>query len=541
MTPPLPTPTDALARSASLFAGMVWETWWALVVGFTGSGLLRAFVSRERVAALLGDDGPRSIGLATAFGTVSSSCSYAAVSTTRTLVDRGASMAASVAFLFSSTDLVLELGLVVWLLLGWEFLVGEYVGGLLAVLVLVTVVRRLVPPSWIETARLHARAARATTCPTCGLPVDPATGVALATTGEPAHFCSEGCLDSHRGALDSPGGGVATVAGWRRAAAASVAEWETLWRDVAVGFALAAVVGGVVPATWWSTLFGPETGVASVVWATVVAVLVGVATTVCSVGRVPLALVFWRNGVPFGAVLSFVYADLLVLPVLDLYRRHYGVRMAAVLAGSLAVAAVVAGVAVHYLLTGVGLTPPPGAAGGTLDTGYTTPLNLLSTPLLAGQVVLAYGASDVSRRVRGGIADALRALAAGAAVLAAAGRVALTLVAGALLAVLGLLLAAVAVRIVASVTVDECHRVGRRIATVDGPPARRAKTLFGVTWRAIDRIERRSVVRLIDALGAVPASLDGGGGRTDVPVGSRAGVVGLARLTVALARVVVGR
>ena len=391
----------ATAEAIGLIAEMTWETWWALVLGFTLSGAVEVFVSEERMTAVLGDDSWREVAYGTVFGAASSSCSYSAVGTAKSLFKKGASGVASLgAYMFASTDLVIELGLVIWVLLGWEFVVGEYLGGVIAVLVIAWLFRNIVPNSWFDAAREHLHTIEETTCVACGMEADPTDEetVTVETTGGTEYFCCAGCRRAYERSHDLGSDGKAslgekllTPAGWDRAAAKTMADWEMLWRDIAFGFVLAGFIGAFVPEAWWTALFGVETGFEAVVLNTVIAVLIGIATFMCSVGNVPFALVLWRNGLPFGSVLAFIYADLLIPPLLRAYKRYYGTRMAAVLFGALFLAAVVAGVAIHYLMGGLGLVPQQGVQGGTLSGGYTLALNLLFTPIFLGQVYVAYG------------------------------------------------------------------------------------------------------------------------------------------------------
>ena len=390
----------SLVRAVSLVVEMTWETWWALVLGFTVSGAVHAFVSEERMSATLGDDGWHEVGLATLFGAASSSCSYSAAATTKTVFSKGASLAASLAFMFASTDLVVELGLVMWVLLGWQFVVGEFLGGLVAVVV-VALVARNVPSRWVEGAREHVAATREATCPSCGMSVDPneaGPDELLETPGGTEYFCGAGCLESYRASVENPDGGLLTLGGWKRAASSTVGDWEMLWSDIAVGFVLAGLVGGFVPTDWWTALFDAGSGVEGVVYTVAVAVALGALSFMCSVGNIPFALVLWQNGLPFGAVLSFVYADLLIPPLLAIYRRSYGTLLGVVVTVSLAFAAVVAGVVVHYVAVGVGLVPT-GGVGGTIDRSYTLVLNGVFTPVFLVQLLLVYGVDGLRERL----------------------------------------------------------------------------------------------------------------------------------------------
>lgn len=374
---------------------MAWETWWALVLGFTITGAVQEFVSEDRLTDYLGDDGWREVAYGAVFGASSSSCSFSAVATTRSLFTKGASAAASLgAFQFASTDLVLELALVVLLLLGWQFAVAEIVGGVVAIVILAIVYRRFVPRSWIEHARTHARALEEHECATCGMRADPTDEETIAREfdGERRYFCCEGC----RGAYDPSTDREAVTAGpalfsgdrWRSATANTIREWDMLWRDIVLGFLIAGLLAALVPTTWWTAVFGvgTEGSLLRLVSNVVLGAVVGVLTFLCSVGNVPFAVVLWQNGVSFGGVLAFIFADLLILPLVQAYRRYYGRRMAAVIFAAFFLAAVVAGLAVELLFGALGFIPPVTEAGGTVPGTYTALLNVVTIPILAVQV-----------------------------------------------------------------------------------------------------------------------------------------------------------
>jgi uncharacterized membrane protein YraQ (UPF0718 family) len=389
------------------FAGeMAWKTWWALVLGFTIAGAVETFVSEERMSAVLGGGGWRELGLGTLFGAASSSCSFGAVATTKSLFKKGASPVASLAaFQFASTNLVVELGLVMWILLGWQFVLADYVAGLLLIVLLAAVFRYAVPDAWFAAAREHLREAEGVRDPSCGMEVDPTADdvVSLDTDGGTEYFCSESCRAAYAEAERQAGATwrdrLLTRDGWRLASKNALGEWGMLWQDIVAGFLVAGLIGAFVPRAWWTTLFGVggEGTFAWVLSSAVVGVVVGVVTFVCSVGNVPFALILWSNGIAFGGVMSFIFADLIVPTITDAYRRYYGLRMAAVLFVSIFVTAVVSGVAIHYLWSGLGLVPPAGQAGGTAPAGYTTYLNAAFALLFLVQVYVGYW--------RGGEAD----------------------------------------------------------------------------------------------------------------------------------------
>ncbi len=292
-----------LGQALLMAAGMAWRVGWSLVLGFAISGVLQAVVSPRTMRAALGRDGAREIALATLAGAASSSCSYASAAVSRTLFKKGAALVPSLAFLFASTNLVVELGLVLYLLMGWQFMAGEWIGGVLLVLILSLLVRATYPRRLVEAARHHPEAG-----------------------GGHEH-----------GDMTAEGGTVwqklARRDTWTLVAQRFAMDWSMLWKDLLAGFLIAGALSAFVPNGWWQTLFvqgaAPWVQVpANALLGPVVAVL----SFVCSIGNVPMAAVLWGAGVSFGGVLAFLYADLIVLPLLDVYRRYYGWRMAAYIA-----------------------------------------------------------------------------------------------------------------------------------------------------------------------------------------------------------------
>ena len=393
------TVVESFVEGVGLAAEMGWETWWALVLGFTIAGAVEAFVSEDRMSAVLGGSGWRELALGTAFGAASSSCSFGAVATTKSLFKKGASPVASLAaFQFASTNLVIELGLVMWVLLGWQFVVADYVAGLLLIGLLAATFAVLVPAEWFVAAREHLRSTEGVRDPTCGMTVDPtaADTVELETERGTEYFCSASCkaayAESRRQSDATWRDRLLTRDGWRLAAKNTLGEWGMLWTDIVAGFLIAGLIAAFVPRAWWTTLFGVGAA-GSVTWvvaSAVIGVVVGVATFVCSVGNVPFALILWSNGIAFGGVMSFIFADLIVPTIVDAYRRYYGLRMAAVLFVSVFLAAVVSGVAIHYLWSGLGLLPAGGETGGTAPGGYTTTLNAVFTLLFLWQMYVGW-------------------------------------------------------------------------------------------------------------------------------------------------------
>ena len=398
-----------LGHAIGLTADMAWSTWWALVLGFTVTGAVEVFSSEEQMTEYLGDDGWREVGYGTLFGIMSSSCSYSAISMAKTLFKKGASPTAAIgAFMFAATDLVVELGLVMWVLLGWKFVLADFLGGIIAIVVL-TLIYRQVPDSWWDEAYETLLELDQTECPACGMAAPPHDEETVETEydGETIYFCCGGCLNAWEAMNDADAKlvedeeppGLLSESGWRKAASNSVREWDMLWDDIAIGFIIAGFIAAFVPRSWWLDLFNADSsGFLWVVYGAVVGVFIGVVTFICSVGNIPFAVVLWSNGLPFGAVLSFVYADLIIPPILNAYRKYYGMRIAVVLFLAMATASVVAGVAIHYIFDFANLLPAQGHAAGTAPDDYTLPLNLIFTALFVAQVTTAYGRDTLGNK-----------------------------------------------------------------------------------------------------------------------------------------------
>jgi uncharacterized membrane protein YraQ (UPF0718 family) len=289
---------DKLGAALLLAAGMAWQVAWSLVLGFALSGAVQALVSKERMQRVLGRDGIREIAIATGFGAASSSCSYAAAAMSKTLFKKGAAFIPSLAFLLASTNLVVELGVILWLLLGWQFTVAEWIGGLVLIAVMSVLVKLTYPAALVAAARAHVDAG-----------------------GGHDHGSMEGAGASWLERLRAPDTRVAIAQN-------AVMDFSMLWKDLVLGFVIAGVLGALVPDRAWSALFlhgAPP--LVQAVGNAILGPLVAIVSFVCSIGNVPLAAILWASGISFGGVLAFLYADLIILPLLDVYRRYYGVRM----------------------------------------------------------------------------------------------------------------------------------------------------------------------------------------------------------------------
>jgi len=388
---------QTLQEGLRLPVDMAWSTWWALVLGFTVAGAVESFVSEEKMTRTLGGKGMKAILLGTLFGAASSSCSFGAVATTKSLFKKGASPEASLAaFQFASTNLVLELGLVMWVLLGWQFVFANIVSGLILIALLVLVFRYIIPRNWFEVARDHVKETEGTRDPNCGMEIDPEAGDVVSLEiegGETLYFCSKNCRDAYRERSEemTVHQRLRTRKGWENAFRNAIGEWQMLWKDILAGFLIAGLIGAFVPREWWTILFSfaGEATFLNVVASSLLGVFIGVITFVCSVGNVPFALILWKNGIAFSGVMAFIFADLIVPTIVHAYKRYYGWRMALTLFATIFITAAGAGVLIHYFWNFVGLVPEAGQLGGTAPTSYTLYLNLLFTLIFLIQLYLA--------------------------------------------------------------------------------------------------------------------------------------------------------
>ena len=349
---------DALAMAGA----MAWQILWPLILGFTISGAIQAVVRREKISAYLSDDSPRSLAWATGLGAASSSCSYASVAIARSLFRKGAHLTAAMAFEIASTNLVLELGIILWLLMGWQFTLAEFVGGPLMVLFVAALFRIWMRGRIVEAAREQAE-----------------RGMAGSMEGHAAMDMSVqggGSLWRRLFSRD----GLTSVANY------FVMDWASVIRDIVIGLLIAGAFAAWVPTSWLQVFFLDGHPVAAKIWGPVIGPLVAVVSFVCSVGNVPLAAVLWNGGISFGGVVSFLFADLIIIPIILIYRKYYGTRAALRITGAFYLAMVAAGYVVELVFTPLGLVPQSGhaqVAETSISWNYTTFLNIAFLALAA--------------------------------------------------------------------------------------------------------------------------------------------------------------
>jgi hypothetical protein len=337
---------------------MAWEVWWALVFGFLVSAIVQAWVPRERIEALLSGSGPRPVAWATALGAASSSCSYAAVAIAKSLFQKGASAASALAFQFASTNLVWELGLVLWVLIGWQFALAEYVGGLVMIVLMAAGLRLFVSRRVEEEARAHARAA---------------------DTGHQHHAAGERLTWRER---------LTSSSAWSDVAHNFRGDWQMLWKEITLGFLIAGAVAQLGDNVFNGLFVKDAPAAVTTIENVLVGPLIAVLSFVCSVGNVPLAAVLWSGGISFAGVLAFLFADLIVLPILAIYRKYYGwsytVRITALMFATMVVAALL----VDAAFGGLGLIPSGPRPSrhdvfGSIEVDYKLVLNVLATAVFA--------------------------------------------------------------------------------------------------------------------------------------------------------------
>ena len=348
---------------------MGWETFWALVLGFAISAGLQVFVSKAKMGQLFGRTDLRSMALATGFGAASSSCSYAAAAAARSAFAQGAALIPALAFMFASTNLVIELGAVLWLLLGWRFVLAEVIGSVVLVGLMWALARLVFPRDLESSAREGA-----------GRTSEDDAGGCCHGHGAGGHGDHEHDHEAHGERQESH---------WQRLGSAFVMDWQMLWKEIVLGFLIAGYLSVVVPEGWWKALFlasGP--GWLRLLENAFVGPLIAMISFVCSVGNLPLANLLWSDGISFGGVLSFIYADLLIIPLLLIYRKSFGTRAAVYIAVVLFLSMVGAGVAVDLIFSVCGWLPtgprPPSAMQQMhLEWNYTTWLDIVALPFAA--------------------------------------------------------------------------------------------------------------------------------------------------------------
>jgi uncharacterized membrane protein YraQ (UPF0718 family) len=373
---------QAIGDALYLAAAMGWEILWGLILGFTLSALVDVLISKAELQKLLPDASFPSIVRASLIGAASSSCSYAAVAIARSIFRKGADFIAAMAFQFASTNLVIELGVLLVVLMGWSFGAAEFIGGPLMIALLVFSFRLVLRPQWVEAARRQAER---------GL---------------------QGRMEGHAGMETMARQGswrqrLTSGEGWTAISHFFVMNWVMLWKDIAVGLLISGTLGALVPGSFWRAAFFTDNPLLAKIWGPVVGPWIAIASFTCSIGNVPLAAVLWNGGISFGGVVAFIFGDLIILPILNIYRKYYGMRMSLLLFVSFYLTMVLAALAVEGLFGLFDWVPTirnanVGQAAFTFN--YTTVLNIFAL-VLAGWLYLRYrrtGGPEMMRAMEGG-------------------------------------------------------------------------------------------------------------------------------------------
>ncbi len=357
---------------------MGWQILWALVLGFYLSAIVEALVGKETIARLLGDHRAKSLAVATGLGAASSSCSYAAVALARALFRKGADFVAAMAFQVASTNLVIELGIILAILLGWQFTLAEFVGGPLMIILMAVAFRVVLSEKLLDQARAEAD-----------------RGLAGRMEGHAAMDMSV--------RRDGPL--------WRRLLSADgftstshlyVMNWASVIVDVVGGLLIAGGLAAWVPDSFWRHLFFAGHPLAAKAWGPLIGPVISVVAFVCSIGNVPLAAVMWNGGISFGGVVSFIFADLIIIPILLIYRKYYGTGMALRIFGVFYVTMAVAGYIVELVFQPFGLVP------STRNAKVISPQIALNSDTYLNVVALALTILLVVRFARTGGGQMLR-------------------------------------------------------------------------------------------------------------------------------------
>ncbi|MEX3934413.1 permease [Paraburkholderia phymatum] len=364
---------------------MLWQIFWGLSLGFLFSAVIEVMVSKSEMSKLLPDSSSRSITLASLLGAASSSCSYAAVAMARSMIRKGADFTAAMAFQFAATNLVLELGVLMWVLIAWQFAAAEFLGGPIIIFVLALLFRFLVRDSLRKQAIEQAD-----------------KGIAGSMEGHAAMSMGEqkGTWKQRLTSRD----------GWTAISHSYVMNWVMLWRDIGVGLLVAGALAAWVPDSFWQKFFLVSHPTLAVIWGAFVGPLIAVASFTCSVGNVPLAAVLWKGGISFGGVASFIFGDLIILPILNIYRKYYGGRMTAFMAIAFYVAMVVAALIVEALFQLLGWVPhqrQPAVSNAAISFNYTTVLNIIFGVVfvILTTVFFRTGGTGMMRTMEGGEHD----------------------------------------------------------------------------------------------------------------------------------------
>jgi uncharacterized protein len=355
----------AIGQALFTAFSMLWEILWPLILGFTLSGIVQAVVSHQSMAKALGGDSPKNLTLATLFGIASSSCSYAAVALARSIFQKGASFTSAMVFELASTNLVIELGVILIVLMGWQFTAAEFLGGILMVIFIALIFRLTLTPRLVQMAKRQAE-----------------KGLIGRMEGHAAMDMSVSGGSFFQKLFS--GKGITAVSHY------FVMDWASVWVDIVLGLLIAGALAAWVPDSFWQAFFLSNNPTLAKIEGPLVGPLVAMISFVCSVGNVPLAAVLWRGGISFGGVVSFIFADLIILPILDIYRKYYGWKVMGYILVTFYITMAAAGYVVEFLFEALGIIPQNRnivAITQGIQWNYTTVLNIIFLVVAAVLVI----------------------------------------------------------------------------------------------------------------------------------------------------------
>jgi uncharacterized protein len=356
---------NSIGQALYMSFSMFWEILWPLILGFTLSAIVQSVVSHNAMARTLGCEGPKCLTFATLYGIASSSCSYAAVALARSIFQKGASFVSAMAFELSSTNLVIELGIILFVILGWQFALAEYFGGIIMVIFIGIIFRLTLNPKLVEMARANAQK---------GL---------------------LGRMEGHAAMDMSLSGGsffsrLFSGKGFTAVSNVFVMDWASVWVDIVLGLLIAGALAAWVPESFWNAFFFSNNPTISKIIGPLIGPLVAIVSFVCSVGNVPLAAVLWKGGISFGGVVSFIFADLIIIPILDIYRKYYSWKVMGYILLTFYVTMAAAGYVVEFVFGALGIIPTNrnvAAITEGISWNYTTILNIIFLILAAILVI----------------------------------------------------------------------------------------------------------------------------------------------------------
>ncbi|QDP41082.1 permease [Radiobacillus deserti] len=313
---------EEIGKSAITSIGFFWKAGWAFVLGYLISSIIQAFVPKEKMVHYMGMANMKSVGISTFFGAISSSCSFAALAAGKSLFKKGASFIPTLAFLFASTNLVIELGILIYIFLGWQFVIAELIGGFVLILVTWGLVKLTYPRKLVEEAR-------------------------------------ERVNEDHMEESFDWKKKIRTKEGWLQVGHEFVMNWQMVWKEIVIGFTIAGMMATFVSDDTWKMFFlvDQSSSFIQILENAVIGPIVAMLTFIGSMGNIPIATILASSGVAFAGIMAFIYSDLVVPPIIAVHKKYYGMKTALYIAGVFYLSIVLTSLGMHYVFTGLGIVP----------------------------------------------------------------------------------------------------------------------------------------------------------------------------------------